>query len=314
MSADARPDAASSAASSAGSFPASPVRPIDAGAAATMVVLCATWGLGQIAIKVGMTGISPMWQAGLRSVGAAALLIGWMLWRRIALLPSPGMTGWGILIGLAFGLEFVCLFIGMSLTTAARGTVLLYTAPFFVAIGSHVLLGDRLTAPRIGGLALAFAGVAVALGGRAAGGAQGDWRGDLLCVAAGLLWALTTLIIKATPLRAERAERTLLDQLAVSAVLLLGASALFGEPGVFAPSPMVWASLAFQTVVIASISYLAWFVLVQRHSPASLSAFTFLTPLFGVGFAVLLLGEVPTLSLLAAATLIAGGIWLVNRR
>jgi drug/metabolite transporter (DMT)-like permease len=44
------------------------------------------------------------------------------------------------------------------------------------------------------------------------------------------------------------------------------------------------------------------------------SAFTFLTPLFGVGFAVLLLGEIATLSLLAAAALIAAGIWLVNRR
>jgi drug/metabolite transporter (DMT)-like permease len=294
--------------------PSAAPRPIDVGAAATMVMLCAIWGLGQIAIKVGNTGISPMWQAGLRSVGAAVLLAAWMRHKGISLRPSPGMAGWGFAIGTAFALEFVCLFIGLSLTTAARGSVLLYTAPFFVAIGAHLLLGDRLTASRTAGLALAFAGVVVALGDRTAGSAQGDWRGDLLCVAAGLLWAVTTLIVKATPLRAERVERTLLIQLVISAVLLLCASLVWGEPGVFAPTPVVWAALAYQVGVVASFSYLGWFVMVQRHSPASVSAFTFLTPLFGVGFAVLLLGEIATLSLLAAAALIAAGIWLVNRR
>jgi drug/metabolite transporter (DMT)-like permease len=307
------PDAAGTA-TGPGMSPAPGARPMDVGAAATMVMLCAIWGLGQIAIKVGNTGISPLWQAGLRSVGAAVLLAAWMHHKGISLRPSPGMAGWSLAIGAAFALEFVCLFIGLSLTTAARGSVLLYTAPFFVAIGAHLLLADRLTASRTAGLALAFAGVVVALGDRAAGTAHGDWRGDLLCVAAALLWAITTLIVKATPLRTERAERTLLVQLTISAVLLLGASLVWGEPGVFAPTPVVWAALAYQVVAVASFSYLGWFVMVQRHSPASVSAFTFLTPLFGVGFAVLLLGEVATLSLLAAAALIAAGIWLVNRR
>jgi drug/metabolite transporter (DMT)-like permease len=279
-----------------------------------MVMLCAIWGLGQIAIKVGNGGISPLWQAGLRSVGAALLLSAWMLHKRIPLRPAPGMAGWGVVIGVAFAVEFVCLYIGLSLTTAARGTVLLYTAPFVVALGAHFLLDDRLTASRTAGLVLAFAGVVVALGDRAAGVAQGDWRGDLLCLAAGVMWAATTLILKATPLRAERAERTLLDQLVVSAVLLLAVSLAAGEPGVYAGTPLVWAAFIYQVVAVASFSYLGWFVMVQRHSPASVSAFTFLTPLFGVGFAVLFLGEVPTLSLLAAAALIAAGIWLVNRR
>jgi drug/metabolite transporter (DMT)-like permease len=289
-------------------------RPMGMGAAATMVMLCAIWALGQIAVKVGVTGISPLWQAGLRSLGAAVVLAAWMSLRGIGLRPAPGMGPWSVAIGTVFALEFVCLYIGLSLTTAARGSVLLYTAPFFVALGGHRLLADPLTPTRIAGLALAFAGVVVALSDHGDGVSQGDWLGDLLCMGAGILWAITTLIIKATPLRTEPPERALFIQLAISAVLLLAASLAFGEPGVFAATPIIWAAFAWQVLAVASFSYLGWFVMVQRHSPAKVSAFTFLTPLFGVAFAAVLLGEALTLSLLAAAVLIAGGIWLVNRR
>jgi len=288
-------------------------RPMDATAAGTMILLCAMWGVGQAAIKIGNTGMSPLWQAGLRSVCAALVLIAWMRLRGIPLRPAPGMARWGLLMGAVFALEFVFLYPGISLTLAARGTVLLYTAPFFVAIGAHFVLGDRLTPSRVAGLLLAFGGVVVALADRGGGGGGGDWRGDLMCLAAGAMWALTTLIVKASPLVSQRPERTLLDQLIVSAPLLFGASWIAGETGLFAPSPAVWMAFAYQ-VAIASFSYLGWFMMVQRHSPASVSAFTFLTPLFGVGFAALLLGEPLTPALVVAAALIAAGIWLVNRR
>jgi drug/metabolite transporter (DMT)-like permease len=281
-------------------------------AAATMVLLCAIWGLGQIAIKFGNEGISPLWQAGMRSAGAAVLVVLWMRVRGIPLASPPGIAPYGWLIGLAFGVEFACFYPGMALTTAARATVLIYTAPFFVAIGAHLLLGDRLNATRITGLVLALAGVAVAMADRS-GPDGGSLAGDLLCLAAGFLWAVTTLIVKATPMRSERPERTLLWQLWVSAIVLFAASALFGEAGVFAATPAIWLAFGYQVAIVASASYLAWFTLVQRYSAASLSAFTFLTPLFGVGFAALLLGETLTVSLLTAACLIAAGIYLVNR-
>lgn len=290
-------------------------RPIGLGGAAAMVTLCAIWGLAQVSIKIGAEGISPLWQAAMRSAGAAVVIAAWMAWRHIPLRPAAGTVGWGVLIGLAFALEFVFLFIGLTLTTASRGSVLLYTAPFFVAIGMHASAGQRLSGARWAGLALAFVGVAVALIERAPGGAaRGDWRGDLMCVAAAACWAATTLMIKASPLRDERPERTLLFQLVVSAPLLLAAGVLLGERGIFAPSPVVWAAIAWQVLVVASFSYLAWFVMVQRHSAQTVSVYTFLTPLFGVAFGALLLGESITPSLTVAAALIAAGIWLVNRR
>jgi len=289
-------------------------RPMDAAAAATMVGLCAIWALGQISIKVTVEGISPLWQAGLRSLAAAVVVGAWTLSRGISLVPARGTGAWSLIIGAVFAVEFVMLYLGMALTSAARGTVLLYTAPFFVALGGHRLLADPLTPSRIAGLALAFAGVVVALADHGDGVAAGDWRGDLLCVGAGAAWAATTLIVKGTPLRSEPPERALFVQLVVSAPLLLAASLAAGERGVFAPTPLVWGAFAWQVLAVASFSYLGWFMMIRRHSPAKVSAFTFLTPLFGVGFAALLLREAMTPSLLGAAALIAGGIWLVNRR
>jgi drug/metabolite transporter (DMT)-like permease len=291
-----------------------PKRTLGPGAIATMLMLCAIWGLGQIAIKIGAEGISPLFQAGLRSAGASCVLLAWMAWRRVPLRATPGLWPWRLAIGTAFAAEFVCLYIGLGMTSAAHATILLYGAPFFVALGSHVMLNDRLSPSRWLGLLIAFAGLTVAIAGQGKGAAdQTSLAGDVLCVLAAAGWAATTLILKASPLHTERPERTLFDQLSVSAVLLLVMAFAVGEPGVFAPSPKVWLAFAYQTVVIATFSYLGWFVMVQRYSPATVSAFSFITPIFGVSFAVLLLGETPTASLLAAVVLVAAGIRMVNR-
>lgn len=281
---------------------------------ATQIVLCMIWGLGQVATKVGNMGISPVWQAALRSIGATLLVSAWILWRGIPLRDRANTIVPGTLVGVLFAAEFACLFIGLLYTTAVRAVLLLYAAPFFVALGAHWFVpGDRLTRQKLVGLAAAFAGLVVAFGGRVGIADSSALLGDALCLAAAFFWGATTIVIKTTPLRRAPAELTLLYQLAVSAIVLVALSYAFGEPGVFAPSPIVWASLAFQTIVIASASYLAWFWLVARYRATTLHAFTFLTPLFGVVAGAVLLDEPIGASLVVALALIATGIVLVNR-
>ena len=106
---------------------------------------------------------------------------------------------------------------------------------------------------------------------------------------------------------------TLFYQLAGSAVLLLGLAALTGESGITRPAPVVLAALAYQGVVIAFASYLAWFWLLARYPAAEMAAFTFWTPLFGLAAGALLLGEPVTAALALAFVLVAGGIYLVSR-
>jgi drug/metabolite transporter (DMT)-like permease len=286
---------------------------LPASAAVLMVLLCAVWGAGQIAVKLGLDGISPIVQAGLRSAIAVPLLLGWCRLRGVPLWRRDGTLWAGLLAGALFAAEFWALYEALGRTTAARSTVLLFTSPFWTVIGLHLLLpDDRLTRRKVAGLLLAFAGLLVAFADRLGAPADGSLGGDLLALFAGICWGLTTVVIKATALTRIAPERTLLYQIG-TALALVPAGLALGEPGVFAPTPTVIASLAFQGVVLAFASYAAWFWLVARHKASTLAPFLFLSPVFAAVFGALVLGEPVTAALAASLVLVGAGIWVVNR-
>ncbi|MFA7503715.1 MAG: DMT family transporter [Burkholderiaceae bacterium] len=289
-------------------------RPMPVSAAALAALLCCFWGLGQVAIKLANAGISPIFHAGLRSIGATLLLLAWIWLRGIPVFRRDGTLPAGIVVGILFGAEFICIYIGMNFTEVARATLLIYCAPFFVAGLAHWLVpNDRLTPARSIGLLAAFAGVIATFADRITAPDAVGLAGDLLCVLGAFFWGATTIVIKTTRLRGALPEKNLLYQLGVSAVMLMAASTLVGEPGLFAPTPTVWIALAYTTIIIAGSSYLAWFWLVSRYRATTLHAFTFITPIAGVVFAHLLLGEPITPALGIGLALIAAGIVLVNR-
>jgi drug/metabolite transporter (DMT)-like permease len=192
--------------------------------------------------------------------------------------------------------------------------VLLYLAPFVVAFGAHYLVpSDRLTLAKLLGLTAALAGLAVAMGEGFAAPGRPTLAGDLLSLLAALLWGATTVLIRATALRSAAPEKTLLYQLAVSAIVLPPISYLLGEPGIIDLSGPVLLAFVYTFTIVAFVSYIAWFWLVRNYPPTRVSAFTFLSPVFGVMAGNLMLGEAFTPSLAAALALIAFGIYLVNR-
>jgi drug/metabolite transporter (DMT)-like permease len=279
-----------------------------------MVVLCTIWGLQQVAIKLASAGISPVWQAGLRSLGATVIVVGWALIRRARLFERDRTLWPGLLAGALFAGEFALIFIGLQYTTASRGVIFLYTAPFFVALGAVWLLPqEHMRRKQWTGMALAFVGVLALFGENLFVPAAGAWVGDLMLLGAALLWAATTLTVKASALNRVSVEKTLLYQLGVSALLLPPLSLAIGEPGVFAPTAVVWANLFFQTVIVAGVSYLAWFWLVREYPATRLSSFSFLTPVTGVLAGALILGEPLTPAVFAALVLVGSGIWVANR-
>src|SRR5215472_10696049 len=139
-------------------------RPLSAPAIALMLLLCISWGFNQIAVKLALPDIPAMLQAVIRSSCAlpTLLIIGWI--RGVKFFERDGTLAAGLSAGVLFGLEFVMIYQGLRYTSASRAVVFLYTAPFFVAFGSHYLLGERLGASQWLGLALSFAGVALAIG------------------------------------------------------------------------------------------------------------------------------------------------------
>ena len=287
---------------------------LDVTAIALMVLLCAIWGFTQVTIKVANTGFSPIFQAGLRSAGAAALLWGWSLARGVPLLRRDGSLRHGALIAVLFAAEFVLIYQGLVLTTAARAVLFVYTAPFVVAIGAHFLVpGERLRGAKVAGLACAFVGIVVAFADALRLPTRSELVGDTLVLGGAICWGATTVAIKANRRVHLTPNKTLFYQLAGSALILLPLSRALGERGIIQPSVVAVSALGFQIVVVAFASYLAWFWLLARYPASELSAFSFLTPLFGMAAGGLVLGERIGPALAAAMALVALGIYLVNR-
>jgi len=300
------------------SGPALARRPLDGMAIGLMVVLCAAWGLQQVVIKVTAPLMGAVLQAGVRSAIAALLVFGFAAWRGTALWQRDGTLRAGLLAGLLFAAEFLCIFVGLGHTTASRMAVFLYTAPIFTALGLHwFVAGEHLHRGQWLGVVLAFCGMVLAFadGIVATGAGASTLSGDALGVLAGALWAATTVVVRASKLSGAPASKTLLYQLAVSAVLLLALAAASGQThDTVTLNGFVLLSLFYQSVLIAFVSYLAWFWLLGRYLASRLSVFSFLTPLFGVAFGVLLMHDHVGPRFAAAALLVLSGIVLVNRR
>lgn len=288
-------------------------RPLSPGAIALMLMLCVSWGFNQIAVKLVLADVPPMLQALSRSVGAlpVLLIIGWV--RGVKFLERDGTLWPGLGNGVIFGIEFVLIYQGLLLTSASRAVVFLYTAPFFVAFGSYIFLGERLRPSQWAGLGLSFAGVALAIGVPQADVDASVLLGDLLIVAGASLWAATTLIVKATSLIRAPAEKGLGYQVAMSIPIFVLAAWFRDEKLTHMPSTLSLSLMAYQAFWVVGLTFTLWFALVKAYSASKLSAFTFITPLFGVAASYFILHDKLTLAFGAAALLVIAGLYLVNR-
>jgi drug/metabolite transporter (DMT)-like permease len=289
-------------------------RPLDAFAIAVTIGLCLSWGFNNVAIKLAIHDIPPLIQSAARSVLAASAVGIWTQLRGIALFKRDGSLPAGILAGVFFALEFVLIYRGLLWTTATRGVLFLYLAPFFVVLGSRWLIpGDHFRRSQWLGLLLSFAGIVIAFGLPTPAANPRQILGDLMLVGGAAAWAATTLIIKSSALSRVSAEKTLLYQLAVSAPLLGLGALLFGEHIDAMPSPLALGAFAYQALWVVSVTFTVWFALIVRYSAARLSVFTFLAPLFGVAAGHFVLNDPLTPAFAVAVVLVAGGLLLVNR-
>lgn len=206
--------------------------------------------------------ISPMLQNGLRSAVAALLVSALMWWRGSKFSLTDGSFWPGLVTGLLFAAEFLCVSIGLNYTTASHMSVFVYTAPIFTVLGLHWLVpGERFGATQWLGVLAAFSGITVAFAGgfAASAGLSRTLIGDALGLLAALFWAATTIMIKRSVLSNSPPSMTLWYQLSVAAVTLPVLALLSGQAEVAPLSGIMWASLAFQSLIVAFGSFLTWF-------------------------------------------------------
>ena len=285
---------------------------IDVAAVVIMLVLTFSWGLNGVAAKLSNTGFNPVFLTIARSAVGGVLVYLWCRWRGVRLFEADGTLPAGVLVGLLFGTEFICIFGGLEYTSVARSALMVNTMPFWVLLGAHFVLGERMSVMKLAGLALAFCGVVLVFSDKLSLPSPAAIIGDVMSLGGGMFWAATTLVIKRSRLAVASAERTLLYQLSVSAVMtlpmLLVAGPVFRDVS-FVPI----AALLFQAVYVVAVTYVLWFWLMRRYPAAGLSSFAFLTPVFGVLCGGLLLDEPLSIRIFLALALIGAGLIIVNR-
>ncbi|HEY6631614.1 MAG TPA: DMT family transporter [Rhizobiaceae bacterium] len=285
---------------------------VDGLAVALLICLTLSWGLNGVAAKLTNIGYSPIFLVFVRSALGGVLVFFWCRWRGIKLFEPDGTLWPGLLAGLLFGLEFLLIFVGLDYTSVSRSALLVNTMPFWVLIGAHLFLGERMTGRKVVGLLLAFGGLVSIFSDKLGQPGPDALVGDLMSLGAGLAWAATYIVIKRTKLADTGPEKLLLYQLAVAAVFA-AAVMPFSGPVIRDVNALATGALLFQAVYIVAITYVLWFWLVRTYPVSGLASFTFLTPAFGVIFGGLLLGEPLGATIFLALGLIAAGLVLVNR-
>jgi drug/metabolite transporter (DMT)-like permease len=283
---------------------------------AILLGIALVWGANMAIVKIGLRELAPLFMAGLRSLVASVCLYIWMRARGLAVFPSRRIVFHGMVIGLLFAAEFGFIYVGLGYTLASRTYVLLYTAPFFVALEAHFFLkGDRLNPWKTAGLILSFSGVVILFMRDVGSFSISALPGDLLALAAGAAWGSTTVYVKRYLSHRTVSLQTLFYQVLFSAPLLLLMSIITEDPILSGFSLATGLSVFYQCIIVAFLSFLVWFELIHRYPVSLLHAFSFFTPVFGVFLSgALILGEMISPGLLVALALVSLGMILVNRR
>jgi drug/metabolite transporter (DMT)-like permease len=278
----------------------------------TILMLTFLWGLNYPAIKFSNTGLSPIFTTFLRSSIASFFGIVYCIIIKQPLFHKGITLFHGFIVGMLFGLEFVCLYLGMLYTDAARSVIFIYLSPFVVAIGAHIFLKERLNIIKTIGLTLAFLGIYLVFKGKPATHSRLMLFGDILEIMAAIFWGATTLYIKKYLAQKVHPINTFLYQLVFSIPVIFVCAYVLEDVWIRDINPLVIGSIVYQSVIVAFASYLMWFKLIHTYPVGKLSVFTFLTPVFGVFSGIFILKEQLTIGLISGLILVCIGIYCAN--
>jgi len=281
-------------------------------AAIFTALVCALFGSNPVAIKFSLTGLGPFTTAGLR-FGMAAVAVA--VWARVTgrdFALKPGQLRQLMVISILFSAQLSMFYLGLSHTTASRGTLIANFQPFLTLLFAHFFLPDeRMTLRRVLGMCLGFLGVAVLF--FDAHTATADVHlGDICTFSAVALWAGSAVYTKRIISEFEPFHLVVYPMLMALPVFWL--TAWFWDGRMFGTiTPQVVGSILYQGLVTASFGFVAWNSLLKRYGTVTLHSFLFIMPVSGVTLAAWLLGDPISAHILISMTFISAGIVVVYR-
>ena len=278
------------------------------------LTLAVLWGGNSVSIKIALEGVPPLALAGFRFVLALMAVTAWSISQRVSIRLKRGELRPLLLLGIAFVLQIITLNIGTLFTSAARSTIMINFFPFFTALFAHYWVpGDRLTLLKIAGIGLAFCGILITFAPSLQLGANTSLVGDLIVILSASLLGLRTVITKRL-IQSIHPYRLLIWLMIISLPCFFGSSLILEDRSNYEISPEVITAILYQGLIVAGVCFVGWTSILKKHSPSKLVVLSFATPISGIVFSNLLLGDELGLSLIAGAVLVALGIFLVNRR
>ena len=288
-------------------------RSIDTFGAASLIGFSLLLGINHIVIKLVNIGIQPIFFCGLRSLLAVFFIISWMRYKRIPIEFFSAHWKMGVLAGLVFAAEFLCLFIALDYTTVVRNSIIYYSMPLWLSLMAHFLLPtETLSRTKILGLGFAFSGVVWAVLSKSNQKEEYTLIGDFFAFGGALGWAAIILLARATDFSKIKPEMQLLWMVSVSTPILLIASLLFGDL-VREFQLIHLLGLLFQSLFVVTIGFIFWLWLLSIYPASGVASFAFLTPLFGILFGWWFLDEDINSNIIIAACLVVSGIYVINK-
>jgi drug/metabolite transporter (DMT)-like permease len=279
------------------------------------LIAAAIWGGMYVVSKIILEVIPPFALLSLRLLLGAVALGLWMFFsgkklprlnRRLWLqLLAIGLLGYGISLGLQFT--------GTKFSTAANGAVVTAATPAFVYLFAWLLLKEKISARRLGALAISTLGVLAVIDPRQAQLGGTLWLGNLLLVAAAITWALYSVLV--------RQSSKQVDTLSLSLIAFVGGMFLTLPVGAWevssqsagAITPGIIAGLLYLGVVSTAVAAYLWNRAFELLEAGVASLTLFAEPLVGAALGALFLGEKLTALFVTGATLILLGLWLAAR-
>ena len=202
-------------------------------------------------------------------------------WKRLALLAFFNITCWNLLV-----------VYGLSMMPSGRAAILAYTMPAWSIPLSVVLLGERLTARKLLGLALGVTGMLLLVWDEFHR-IQGAPLGALLVLGAAFTWAIGTILQKKYPVRAPLAGYTAWLMLIGGVPIYLGAL-LFEDVGKLADVGLTSAlAICYNVLLAFAWAHWAWIKIATSVSVTVFSLSMLVIPVVGVFSGMLFLGEQP---------------------
>ncbi len=277
------------------------------------VFLLCSFGANAVAVKIAYGGIGVFTTAGVRFALAAVFIVIWALATKRPLAMERKNLVRALVMGVAFTAQLGLFYQGISRTSATKAILIGNIQPFFLLFMAHFFIpGDTFTARKLGGVILGVAGIVVLADPASIAG--GAWNpGDLMILAATILWAASAVYIKLI-IDEIMPYQVVLYQLTVAVPVYLIGGCLFDSAMVFDLNWKVIASMAFQSAVTGSYGFIAWNVLVKKYGAVALHSYLFIMPIAGVSLSWFLLDEPVTPMVFASLALVVAGIIVVNAK